>query len=72
MTTETYEPVGSSHIMQVAYDSESREMEIAFADGSIYVYSAVPPETFIGFREAGSAGQYFHRAVKNRFAYAPK
>lgn len=68
MTVETLN-VSSSHIESVSYDSETREMTITFADGGEYGYSNVPPETFAGFREAPSKGQFFHRAVKNKYSY---
>lgn len=72
MATETIDTPGSSNLLQVAYDDATRELEVAFANGSIYVYSGVPPETFAGFRSAGSAGSYFYRAVKSRYAYRAK
>jgi len=72
VTTETIDTPGSSHIIQVAYDDESREMEVAFADGQLYVYFGVPKEVFQGFKSAGSAGSYFHRQVRNRYRYRPK
>lgn len=67
MSTETIDTPGSSHLLQVAYDRETKRLEVTFVDDSIYVYESVPEATFEGFKSAGSVGQYFHRAVKNRY-----
>lgn len=72
MTVEALDTPGSSNLLQVAYDDESKTLEVAFTNGEIYVYIHVPKETFDGFKSAGSAGSYFHRHVKNRYAYARK
>lgn len=47
-------------------------MEIAFADGSVYEAQGVGPEFFDGATRARSAGQYFARALKQRFFWRPK
>ena len=60
----------SSHIAGAEYDDETHELTIEFADGSRYAYGGVPPETFRAFREAPSAGQFFHRQIKRRFSYS--
>ena len=60
---------GSSNIAAVQYDDETRELTVEFQNGASYKYREVPPSVMAGFREAGSVGQYFFAAVKNRYSY---
>jgi hypothetical protein len=65
---ETFIP-RSTHIGQVTYDSDTRDLNITFADGSEYRYISVPVTVFQGMQNASSAGQYFHRQIKDRYGY---
>ncbi len=65
---ETFIP-RSSHIGEVRYDSDTRDMFITFADGSEYRYLSVPVTVFQGIQNAPSAGQYFHRQIKDRYGF---
>lgn len=44
-------------------------MVVEFMNGSEYVYHNVPKQTYLSFIHAGSVGQYFHRQIKEQFAY---
>lgn len=66
---ETFIPRSSSHIAQVDYDRDERTLTITFQSGDVYQYDEVPFQVFLGLQNAGSAGQYFHRQIKDRFAY---
>jgi hypothetical protein len=72
MAVETHDTPGSSHILQFAYDDEMHVMEVAFTDGSIYEARGVDRSFFDGAKAARSAGQYYNRALKNRFLWVPK
>lgn len=65
---ETFIP-RSTHIAQVTYDSDTRDMNITFSDGSEYRYMSVPVGVFQGIQNAPSAGSYFHRVIKDRYGY---
>jgi len=67
--SETYIPRNSSHIAQAEYDREERSLTITFQSGDVYEYDEVPFDVFLGLQNAASAGQYFHRVIKDRFAY---
>lgn len=70
---ETFIPVGSSHISQVTFDPDTDTLTVEFDDGSEYDYLNVPRAVYRAFTQAGSAGQFFHRQIKNRYlADGPK
>ena len=63
-------PIGeSSQIALVAYDLDQMMLLIQFRNNSIYEYQNVPGDIASGFRGALSPGQFFHQAIKGRFAY---
>lgn len=66
---ETFEPIGSSHIQSVEYDPDSEDMTVTFQSGDRYMYRNVPVGIYQRWQTAGSAGEYFQRMVKGRFAY---
>ena len=59
----------SSHLQRADYDSEARTLQVSFRDGSTYEYSGVPYDVWLGLQNAGSAGGYFVRQIKDRFAF---
>ena len=69
--TETFIFRGSSNLAQASYDPETQELIIAFQSGDEYSYSNVPVETYRGLTHASSAGAYFHRQIKGRYADEP-
>ena len=70
MTTvqETFETPSSSNIASVAYDPETETMTVEFRSGDTYDYFNVPVRAYQSFTQAGSAGQYFIRNIKSRYA----
>ena len=64
---ETYIPK-STNLSEVTYDSDAEEMTITFQDGRSWMYSNVPVTVFQGIQNASSAGSYFWRQVRNRYA----
>jgi len=59
--------IRSSNIVSVGYDIVSETLEIEF-DNGVYQYSGVPEVIYNGLISASSAGRYFHRNIKNRYA----
>ena len=69
MTTERFRP-DSTNIAEVAYDAAAKSLEVQFADGGqAYTYQNVPPDVFSAFKQAPSAGSFFHRQVRGRYPY---
>lgn len=71
MTTvaETTEFPGSSNLASATYDPEVENLTIEFQSGRTYTYFNVPAAIYRGLQTASSAGEYFARHVRNRFAY---
>lgn len=64
------QPVSSSNLYSVGYDSETSTLEIEFRDGSVYQYFNVPARVYEALMSAGSHGQYFHRNIRDVYQYA--
>ncbi len=62
-------PVTSSNISSIGYDEEHKILEIEFQDGGIYQYFAVPEYAYVGLMSTSSHGSYFHRHIKDRYAW---
>ena len=58
------QPVISTNLSSVGYDSITSTLEVEFLNGSVYQYSNVPSSIFNGLMSAGSKGQYFDRMIK--------
>ena len=65
---ETFQPLGSSHIASVEYDFDAQTMTVEFTSSDRYEYRNVPQEVFRRWQTASSAGEFFQRQVKGRFA----
>ncbi len=59
--------VRSSNIVSVGYDSVSETLEIEF-DNGVYQYSGVPKAVHSGLMSTSSAGRYFHKNIKDKYA----
>jgi hypothetical protein len=64
-------PVTSSNIASVGYDPATREMEVAFTNGSSYRYADVDPKTHASLLAADSVGSHFHQHVRNAHKATP-
>lgn len=69
VVAETTEFPGSSNLASATYDPDVENLVIEFADGSVYTYFNVPTSVYRGLQTAGSAGQYFYRNIRQRYAY---
>ena len=63
------QPVSSSNIRSIGYDSISQTLEIEFHSGSIYQYFDVPESIYNALMSASSHGSFFHRHIKGRFRW---
>jgi hypothetical protein len=65
------EPVNSSMITSMGYDSENGVLEIEFkSDGSVWQYYDFPEHMWNEFLISTSQGKYWHANIKNRFREA--
>lgn len=70
METKTrIEPVDSSHIAGIGYNSAEGILEIRFKNGKLYRYSGVPIAAYRGFFLSKSPGWFLHNIFK-RTGYA--
>ncbi len=63
------EPVSSSNIAAIGYDSETEILEVEFTNGSIYEYRNIPIFLYEELMSASSYGSFFNREIRNAFAY---
>lgn len=67
--TETFVPRSSSNIAGATYERDVENLTVEFTSGDTYVYFNVPASVYRGLQAAPSAGQYFHRQIKNSYSY---
>lgn len=63
----THQPIKSSNIESVAYDSEARLLHVKTKAGTTYEYSGISPELHQGLLNANSVGSYIHQNLKEKF-----
>lgn len=64
------QPVVSSNISSVGYDSGDMILEIEFKNGAIYQYFDVPEYIFKELINADSVGGYLAAHVKGHYRYS--
>jgi hypothetical protein len=62
-------PVSSSNLSAVGYDSNSQTLRISFHSGALYDYYNVPASIHAGLMSASSKGTYHAHFIKNAFNY---
>lgn len=67
------EPVKSSNLAGMAFDSASRELFVTFLGkpDDVHVYRDVPPEIAAAMKAAPSVGAYFAKEVRGKFPHVP-
>jgi hypothetical protein len=60
-------PLRSSNIAACGYDPETRVLRVEFTGGATYEYAGVDPSAYEGLVGADSAGEYFHRHIRNLY-----
>ena len=63
------QPVRSSDLRSVGYDSSAKTLEIEFNSGGVYQYYGVPPTVYQELMNAPSHGKYFHAHIKGVYQY---
>ena len=61
----------SSVIKGFVYDPEGQVLTITFVSGRAYAYQDVPADIAQGLRLAFAKGEYFNKAIRDRFEAAP-
>jgi len=61
------QPVRSSDLASVGYDSGRRFLEIEFRSGGVYRYLEVPAEIHAQLLAAESKGRFFAARIRDRF-----
>jgi hypothetical protein len=59
----------STVIRSFAYRPESRELEVLFTTGRLYLYREVPLEAAQALRGAFAKGRHFNRHIRGRFPF---
>ncbi len=61
--------VESTTLATAGYGEAGELLQLEFRSGAVYPYFGVPPAVYGALLEAPSKDQYFHRAIRGRFAY---
>lgn len=64
------DPVASSNIASIGYDTDSETLEIEFTNGSIYQYFNVTSVLYERLMAAPSKGQFLHAYIRNAYPYS--
>lgn len=64
------EPVSSSNLAEIGYDSGTHTLEVCFTSGRMYQYFNVPERIYDDLRKASSPGGYLNREIKGHYRYA--
>lgn len=65
MAMSKHETLKSSNLKSVAYDPETKELEVVFANGGTWRYDDVAAHHVSNLQSHPSAGSYFHQAIKS-------
>ena len=63
-------PVSSSNLASIGYDSTAQVLEVEFINRAIYQYYNVPSNMYEELKRAGSKGKFFHQYIRNAYAYS--
>ena len=63
------EPVESSNLASVGYDTDNKILEIEFNHGGVYQYFDVPQDVYDELMNADSHGKYFVHNIKDEYEY---
>jgi hypothetical protein len=61
--------VTSNAFRSIAYDGDTKMLEVEFHNGRRYQFQGVPHGAHYDFVNADSVGDHFHRNIKGRFKY---
>lgn len=63
-------PVESSNVASIGYDSHRQTLEVEFNNGNIYQYFDVPEAIYLEFLDSDSKGRYLNTIIKGEYRYA--
>ena len=69
MSYPQMQPVSSSNVAELGYDSENQIVYVKFLNGAIFIYKNVPQNEYDGLLNAPSIGSYLHRNLKGVYPY---
>ena len=61
----------SAVIRRFSYDPASQVLTVTFVSGRAYAYQGVPADIAEGLRLAFAKGEYFNKAIRDRFDAVP-
>jgi len=61
------QPVKSSNVKAVGYDSLTKDLEVEFMDNAVYVYKKVPENVYVAFMTAPSIGKAVHSMLRDKY-----
>lgn len=61
-------PVESSNIVSIGYDTTKATLEIEFKGGAVYQYDGIAPTVYEEIMLSSSPGKYFASAIRPFFA----
>ena len=61
--------IDSTNLKSAKYNTETKLLEIAFQNGSVYEYTDVPWSVFTKFRMAESQGKFFNENIGRTYKY---
>jgi hypothetical protein len=61
--------VNSSAIAFVGNDVRTQQLFVTFRSGNTYAYERVPKAVYDGLMRSPSKGEFFNRAIKDRYDY---
>jgi hypothetical protein len=64
------DPVESSMLAAVGYDEALQALVVLYNSGKAYQYLRVPPDVYLGLREARSKGRFMLDHVIDHYPYA--
>ena len=64
------QPVASSNVSAVGYDSQTQTLEVEFQSSWVYQYYGVPDNVHDQMMQATSKGKFLNMYIKNRYPYS--
>jgi len=61
--------IKSSNLKSAKYDTENKNLEITFNNGSVYEYIDVPWNIFTRLRMSESQGKFFNSDISKKYEY---
>jgi hypothetical protein len=66
----TLQPVNSSSLAAIGYDTESQILTVEFRKSGTYEFFDVPESAYQELMSSGSHGEYFARNIRGKYRYA--